>query len=159
MKERLEELLQLLNLTPTQFANEIGVQRTTLQHVLSGRNEPSLNIIKAIHAKYPDVELDWLLDGKGYAIPVMQQNGNQDQDYPLFPGIESEIFKSGVQNNPNFLNVSDQDEAAKSRKRRNNKEVKPQSDAQSDCQAKTIKEVVVFFNDGTYQKFSSELKK
>ena len=63
MKERLEELLQLLNLTPTQFANEIGVQRTTLQHVLSGRNEPSLNIIKAIHAKYPDVELDWLLDG------------------------------------------------------------------------------------------------
>ena len=74
MKERLEELLQLLNLTPTQFANEIGVQRTTLQHVLSGRNEPSLNIIKAIHAKYPDVELDWLLDGKGLIIRKLSPN-------------------------------------------------------------------------------------
>ena len=38
MKERLIELMELLNLSPTQFANAIGVQRTTLQHILSGRN-------------------------------------------------------------------------------------------------------------------------
>ena len=159
MKERLEELMQLLNLTPTQFANEIGIQRTTLQHILSGRNEPSLKVIMAIHSKYPDVELDWLLNGKGYAIPVMQQNNNQEQEYPLFQGFENGVFQPVVKNNQDFSNLSDQEDALKSRKKRIYKEVKSNIDTQSDCHAKSIKEVVVFFNDGTYQKFSSELKK
>lgn len=159
MKERLEELMQLLNLTPTQFANEIGIQRTILQHILSGRNEPSLKVIMAIHSKYPDVELDWLLNGKGYAIPVMQQNNNQDQEYPLFKGFENGVFRPDVKNNQDFSNLSDQEDAIKTRKKRIYKEVKSNSDAQIDCQAKSIKEVVVFFNDGTYQKFSTELKK
>ena len=159
MKERLEELMQLLNLTPTQFANEIGIQRTTLQHILSGRNEPSLKVIMAIHSKYPDVELDWLLNGKGYAIPVMQHNNNQEQEYPLFQGFENGVFQPVVKNNQDFSNLSDQEDALKSRKKRIYKEVKSNIDTQSDCHAKSIKEVVVFFNDGTYQKFSSELKK
>ena len=44
-KERLVELMELLKMTPTQFAASIGVQRATLQHILSGRNEPSLKIV------------------------------------------------------------------------------------------------------------------
>lgn len=52
-------------LSPTQFATEIGVQRSALSHVLSGRNKPSLDFMMKIKARYPDINLDWLLLGKG----------------------------------------------------------------------------------------------
>ncbi len=159
MRERLEELMQLLNLNPTQFANAIGVQRATLQHILSGRNEPSLKIIMAIHTSFPDVELEWLLNGKGSAIPQLQQNEPEKDDYPLLPGMESLFFTDDVRNSPENSNLRGEENTPKQRKRRNNKEVEPVSEAEFPGKDKTIKEVVVFFADGTYQKFSSDLKK
>lgn len=160
MKERLEELMRLLNLTPTQFANSIGIQRANLQHILSGRNEPSLKVIMAIHTSFPDVELEWLLYGKGTAIPALQQDNRPDvTDYPLLPGMESAFFSSNVQRSSEFSNLREEDDTIKQRKKRNNKEVKSQIDPTSTSPAKIIKEVVVFFEDGTYQKFSSDLKK
>lgn len=159
MRERLEELMQLLNLNPTQFANAIGVQRATLQHILSGRNEPSLKIIMAIHNSFPDVELEWLLNGKGSAIPQLQQNEQSGDDYPLLPGMETLFFKDDVHNSPDNSNLRGEEVQPKQRKRRNNKDIEPLQEAVSPYKDKSIKEVVVFFADGTYEKFSSDFKK
>ena len=160
MKERLVELINLLNMSPTQFANAIGVQRATLQHILSGRNEPSLKIIMAIHNSFPDVELEWLLNGKGSAIPALSGNNQfNDPDYPILPGMENTFFKESVQKVPDFSNLKDQDNRLEEHKRRNNKDVKLQKEVPETRHDKTIKEVVVFFDDGTYQKFSADLKK
>ena len=158
MKERLIELMELLHLTPTQFANAINVQRATLQHILNGRNEPSLKFMMAIHKAYPDIELEWLLDGKGSAIPGLQDNVRQEPDYPLLPGMDS-IFLDDVRKTPDFSSLREEDSLQKQRKKRNNKEVTPLTDIPKPLKEKTIKEVMVFFDDGTYQKFSSELKK
>lgn len=160
MKERLDELMKLLNLNPTQFANAIGVQRATLQHILSGRNEASLKIIMAIHNSFPDVELEWLLYGKGSAIPALSGNSlAKDSDYPLLPGMESAFFNNDVLKSADYSNLRDVETRSVNNKRRNNKEVKYQNDTKTMGQPKTIKEVVVFFDDGTYQKFSADLKK
>ena len=159
MKERLIELMELLHLTPTQFANAIDVQRATLQHILSGRNEPSLKFMMAVHKAFPDVELEWLLDGKGSAIPQLQDNSPQEPDYPILPGMENAFFQPDVRKTPEFLNLRQEESTPKQRKKRNNKEDTSNSEPVSSAQRKAIKEVVVFFEDGTYQKFSSELKK
>ena len=159
MKERLDELMKLLNLNPTQFANAIGVQRATLQHILSGRNEPSLKIIMAIHTSFPDVELEWLLNGKGSAIPGMAQKETSVTDYPLLPGMESAFFPANVQKTPEFSNPKGEETVQKPRKSRNNKDVRSENFPIENNSNKAIKEVVVFFADGTYQKFSPDLKK
>jgi len=159
MRERVEELMQLLNMNPTQFANAIGVQRATLQHILSGRNEPSLKIVMAIHTSFPDVELEWLLNGKGSAIPRLEQNKPENDDYPLLPGLESMIISDNVQNSPENSILKGESNRSKQRKSRNNKDVKPLSDDKFSYKDKRIKEVVVFFADGTYQKISSILEK
>lgn len=159
MKERLEELMNLLHLSPTQFANEIGVQRATLQHILSGRNEPSLKIIMAIHNKYPDVELEWLLKGIGTPIPQLSQNTKPEMDYPLLPGMESAFFQPETQSAPDFSSLRGEENAPKQRKTRYNKDVRSEKITTDFSVNKAIKEVVVFFSDGTYQKFSSDLKK
>lgn len=160
MRERLEELMELLKLTPTQFANAIGVQRTTLQHIISGRNEPSLKIIMAIHNSFPDVELEWLLNGKGQAIPGLKQQDQitTGQDYPLLPGMDA-YFPDDGRKTSVYQNVREEESPSRQRKKRNNKDFTPSSDARSECKEKVIKEIVVFFEDGTFQKFLSELKK
>ena len=159
MRERLEELMELLNLNPTQFANTIGVQRATLQHILSGRNEPSLKIIMAIHSAFPDVELEWLLNGKGSAIPGLAQDESKGPDYPILPGMESAFFPADVQKTPGFSNLKGEETVQKPRKSRNNKDVRSDIFPVENGRNKAIKEVVVFFADGTYQKFSPDLKK
>ena len=159
MKERIIEIMQLLNCTPTQFANAIGVQRTTLQHILNGRNEPSLRFIMAIHEGFPQIDLEWLLYGKGNAFGESSRQSAENQGYPLFPGIENSLFPVSDKDISENLNVSEEKKASNSRKRANNKGFNGDENIVHDCTSKRIKEVLIFFEDGTYQKFLPELKK
>ncbi len=63
--KRLEILLEYYGLSASAFADTIGVQRSSLSHLLSGRNKPSLDFILKITAYYPEVDLYWILNGKG----------------------------------------------------------------------------------------------
>lgn len=63
--DRLQKVIDIYDETASGFAEKIGVQRSSISHILSGRNKPSLDfIMKVLHA-YPEVELYWLLNGKG----------------------------------------------------------------------------------------------
>ncbi|MCX2719512.1 helix-turn-helix domain-containing protein [Lentiprolixibacter aurantiacus] len=62
---RLEEILQFYGLTASSFADRIGVQRSSISHLLSGRNKPSLEFVMKVVRTFPEVNLYWLLNGKG----------------------------------------------------------------------------------------------
>ena len=62
---RLQEIIQHYNLSASAFADKIGVQRSSVSHILSGRNKPSLDfVMKTLH-QFNEVDLYWLLNGKG----------------------------------------------------------------------------------------------
>ena len=63
--ERLEKILDHYELNATAFAEEIGVQRSSISHLLSGRNKPSLDFVMKVINRFPEVNLYWLLNGKG----------------------------------------------------------------------------------------------
>ena len=63
--KRLQEVIDYYNIPASAFADSIGVQRSSISHILSGRNKPSLDFIMKILDTYPEVELYWLLNGKG----------------------------------------------------------------------------------------------
>jgi transcriptional regulator with XRE-family HTH domain len=63
--KRLELLLDYYSLNASAFADKIGAQRSSLSHLLSGRNKPSLDFILKILEVFPDVDLYWILNGKG----------------------------------------------------------------------------------------------
>jgi transcriptional regulator with XRE-family HTH domain len=65
MKDRLLEFLRAENKSSAQFAEEIGVQPSGISHILSGRNNPSLDFILKMLEKYKFLSTDWLLFGKG----------------------------------------------------------------------------------------------
>jgi transcriptional regulator with XRE-family HTH domain len=65
MKDRITLLIKAKNLTAAQFADEIGVQKSSISHILSGRNNASLDFIQKILLTFPEVNMDWLMFGKG----------------------------------------------------------------------------------------------
>jgi transcriptional regulator with XRE-family HTH domain len=70
MLERIRTLLTARQLTPTQFADTIGVSRPIVSHILSGRNKPSLEVVQKIVGAFPDLSLRWLLNGEGPMVAV-----------------------------------------------------------------------------------------
>jgi len=65
MKNQLIKILNHYGITATRFADAIGVQRSSISHILSGRNKPSYDFILGIIEKYPSINPSWLLTGKG----------------------------------------------------------------------------------------------
>lgn len=63
--EKLEKILQYYGLTASGFADRVGVQRSSLSHLLSGRNKPSLDFILKIIDAFPEVDLNWILLDQG----------------------------------------------------------------------------------------------
>lgn len=68
MKDRLIRLLDSEQLTASKFADRIGVQRSSVSHVLSGRNKPSFDFIEKTLKAFPDLNPEWLILGKGDMI-------------------------------------------------------------------------------------------
>ncbi|GAB4259078.1 MAG: helix-turn-helix transcriptional regulator [Vicingaceae bacterium] len=99
--------MKLYNLTASNFAEEIGVQPSSISHILSGRNKPSLEFLEKVLKRFPKVSADWLILGK-----------------------------TNVQNQQAIV-----------------VEEKKSSEA-SNTQSKTIKKIVVFYNDNTFEEFN-----
>lgn len=65
MVDRLRQLMEYKGFTSTQLADDIEVPRATVSHILSGRNNPSLDVMLKIISRYREVAVDWLLFGEG----------------------------------------------------------------------------------------------
>jgi transcriptional regulator with XRE-family HTH domain len=65
ISERIQLLIEKHRLSASSFADRIGIQRSGLSHLFSGRNKPSLDLIMKIIEAFPDTSVEWLLWGKG----------------------------------------------------------------------------------------------
>ena len=63
--KRLEKILEYYSLSASAFADIVGIQRSGVSHLMSGRNKPSLDLVMKISDSFPEVDLYWLLNGKG----------------------------------------------------------------------------------------------
>ena len=64
IQQRLQLVIKMHHLSPSAFADKIGVQRSNVSHVLSGRNKPSLDFLEKIILHFPRVNAHWLITGK-----------------------------------------------------------------------------------------------
>ncbi len=62
---RLKKVMDFHQLSASIFADKIGVQRSSISHILSGRNKPSLDFVLKVTSEFKDVDMYWLLNGKG----------------------------------------------------------------------------------------------
>ncbi|HSV87040.1 MAG TPA: helix-turn-helix transcriptional regulator [Bacteroidales bacterium] len=65
MIDRIQKIIQHKKLSSSRFADLIGVPRSTISHIISGRNNPSLEFMQKVLDAFPDVRTEWLVRGKG----------------------------------------------------------------------------------------------
>lgn len=61
--KRLSNFIAELGISAGQFADKIGVPRSSISHLISGRNKPSLDFVLKVVDSYPNLTLNWLLYG------------------------------------------------------------------------------------------------
>lgn len=143
--KRLEAILEYYSISASVFADKLGVQRSGLSHLLSGRNKPSLDFVMKITESFPEVDLYWLLNGTG-SFP-----GKEDTDIspqkpetplpPLLPEKEETVIGDLF---------SQPEEAAVP---------KPKKDGQKssgDSGEKKTERIVIFYSDGTFKEYIPE---
>ena len=98
--KRLQKVIDFYEETASSFAEKIGVQRSSISHILSGRNKPSLDFVMKVLQAYPEIELYWLMNGKGkfpkeatIETPLKELSIKQNSLEPIHSSITPEIEK------------------------------------------------------------------
>ena len=145
MKDRLVMLLDMEHLTPSKFADLIGVQRSSVSHVLSGRNKPSFDFLEKTLGAFPGLEADWLIMGKGHMYEQMGRSPDTDLFTPESQA-ESDSFESEVVHNELPADVPEN--AYKEDNSTN--EIVLESD-------RKVVQVMVFYDDNTFSTYRPSL--
>ena len=103
MEERLKLFLAMEGLSPSQFADKLGIQRSGVSHLLSGRNKPSFEFINKMLVAYPKLNPDWLIMGTGKAYRDLGQGKStpdaEVQAAPVTPLPDPEPLKASLEEN------------------------------------------------------------
>jgi transcriptional regulator with XRE-family HTH domain len=106
MKARLLEFLKAENKSSAQFAEEIGVQPSGISHILSGRNNPSLDFVLKMLEKYQFLSTDWLLFGKGSMYKDSRIQTLFDDTESINQGVEVKVGRKESGNSTlDFRNI------------------------------------------------------
>jgi plasmid maintenance system antidote protein VapI len=140
MKERLLQFLNTYQITSTRLADQIGVQRSSISHILSGRNKPSYDFIYKFLQHYPEIDPRWLIMGEGKMYQKRQQASIPfDQENPASTSRESDI-------NPA---VAPQDTMEESQK----------DEPAMPAQGVQIERIVIFYSDQSFEEYHPGRKK
>ncbi len=135
INERLQKLMDQEKITAARLADILEVQPSAISHILSGRNKPSFDFLQKIALKFPRLNIDWLITGKGNMFKVAIQQS-------LFEAVPDNTAKSV---NPN-QSVSAKPEIPNQHGRVTCVNTKNLS--------RYIKQVVILYNDNTFEIYS-----
>lgn len=92
--KRLQEILDYYQLSAASLADKIEVQRSSISHLLSGRNKPSLDFVLKLTKQFEEVNLYWLLNGVG-TFPHPQPNTNiKNSDKNIDRDLDTAVAKN-----------------------------------------------------------------
>ena len=150
MKDRIKALMKHMGMSQKNFAAEICISEGTLSSYFSGRNNPTLSTLNNIHERFPEVNMDWLMDGKGEmfvsSLPGSPQTEVGEDSSPATP---SQV--SGIPVQPGYMEHLS-----------GIPQVPPSSSNLMldgkifDKPARKIAEIRVFYDDGTFETFSAK---
>lgn len=146
-RDRIKLIIETEGVTQVAFAETTGINTSTLNHVLTGRNNPSVDVISKILAAYPQYESDWLLHGSG---PMWTEAYSEQQvkstSIPLFS--DSDEDGSGSTPSPVAAPVPN------SGVRRGKVEERTREATQTTTErnsSKRVQKVIIYYDDNTFE--------
>lgn len=137
MKDRIRQIIDREGVTASKFADNLGVQRSSISHLVSGRNKPSLDFIQKVLKNYKQLNPEWFLLGEGKMYKEdseteKQKNTTQEEH------TTSNINKSKETDNVNSDNSKQQEFSM----------------PEKSTDGKTVSKIVVFYSDKTFDAYS-----
>jgi transcriptional regulator with XRE-family HTH domain len=148
--KRLEIILDYYGLNASAFADKIGVQRSSLSHLLSGRNKPSLDFILKILDVFPDVDLYWMINGKG-SFPKNSEPSRQQEtklEEVIKPNVPAPIPELTA---PGNLFSEEKVNSDKNKVSTKNEDIQ---NAVNESLSVEVEKIVFFYKDGTFKVFT-----
>lgn len=100
MKDRVRMVMDHFKLTQKQFANELCVAEATISNIYKGRTMPTNNLIQAVHQAYPGVNINWLMFGEGEML--LPLSGSEQPSTPSAAYLSGEVSNAGYGSNAGF---------------------------------------------------------
>lgn len=167
MKDRLLQLLDLEQITPSKFADIIGVQRSSVSHVISGRNKPSYDFLHKTLKAFPGLNATWLMLGEGTMYEQMGRKVSVNLFDPPEPLSEEQIPDQIPEVGPERTEISASAAASEDEEEEKiaseppvnieNEEHRLQSSEQLNEKTETgrkIIQVMVIYDDDTFRTFA-----
>ena len=147
MNERLKQFLAMESLTPGQFAEIMGIQRSGISHLLSGRNNPSYEFIQKMMTCFPTLNAEWLILGKGKPYKDSSRteaavDSTPNDDIKTRIEVPENVTQEIPEDMPDFENGTLFAE--------NKKFDAPAYSGAPKC-VRRIERITVYYNDGTYE--------
>lgn len=136
MQERLREIMKREKLTAAQFADAIGVQRSSISHILSGRNKPGFDFINKILINFPSIDANWLITGTG------MKTGETLENTSLFP--DDNKAKRNEEVLPGKEMMSDHEDI---------KNPQTADKQENSAAGKVIEKIMVFYSDKSFREY------
>lgn len=142
MKDRILKFLDIEKISPSKFADEIGIQRSSISHILSGRNNPSLEVIQKILMRFPYLNAEWLITGKGEMF--------KPERHPTLFDALMETNKEQLEKTTETATQTDKDKIENT-EQLTNQTVLTVSTAEtlSNINQKKVQQIIVLYDDGT----------
>jgi transcriptional regulator with XRE-family HTH domain len=143
LNDKIKQILVDKNISPSHFADEIGVQRSSISHILAGRNKPSLDIVQKIVRRYPDLGMDWIWEDEDFAPASHDITRYESKQYTGFTPEKG-----------HRVSVSDLREKKYSDRSSVQKNLTPTETASFG--EKSIERILIFYSDGTFKQYTPE---
>ncbi len=154
--KRIEQIMHYYALPASGFADLMGVGRSSISHILSGRNKPSLDFVMKIIDAYEEVDLHWLLYGQGtFPKPkkVTPPKATIPIETPNQPAndINTAATSAVIKDHQDLFSQSPSTDSSLA----DSTTVKDPIIAASTDIAKEVEQIVVFYTDGTFKAYTS----
>ncbi|MDR0844661.1 MAG: helix-turn-helix domain-containing protein [Tannerella sp.] len=158
MKERINQLMKEVGFTSSKFAEEIGIQRAAMSHIMSGRNNPSLDVVMKIIERFPDVNPYWLMFGNdemkqsAKSQPSLNMTTNSGKAPDLFANTAGIRPEEKIM--PVYRKEFEDKRAEITPKQPVYEPVKPIKEVPQ----RKIDKILIFYSDNTFESFNPEKK-
>lgn len=143
---RLQKILDHYGLTASAFADELNIQRSSISHLFSGRNNPSLDFILKLTERFPEVDIYWITQGKG-SFPSFKEQSNQKIPEKA---IQTDLFTSNKSENV----IIQQEDCNSSSKKQIQNEITDIITSKKNKNSK-IKKIIFFYDDNSFEIFEN----
>ncbi|MFN6945680.1 MAG: helix-turn-helix domain-containing protein [Cytophagaceae bacterium] len=165
--DRIRQIIELYGYSPSLFADEISVQRSGISHILSGRNKPSLEFIQKVLNRFPEIDPNWLLTGKG-TMKQLNIFGGVDKieddnevkpkktEQPMSKKPESSEKSLPSPENKNITNINTKEASTPEPEEEKKKSIPDNILPILPPNGKKIEKIIVFYDDKTFGVYTPE---